>query len=342
MITPLTIDVIDFKNPIRGRIMKKILCSTLLAMTAAVTSTATMAAWPDKPITVIVPAAPGGTTDIAARFLSDKIGAELGTTLIIENKAGAAGIIGTQALTRAAPDGYTIAMGNIGPNAINYSLYKKLPYKPTDFAPITLVISVPNILVVNGASPYKSVKELVDAIKKDPKGNFAFGSSGAGQSPHLSGEMFMQRAGISVPHIPYKGAGPAVTALLGQQFTFMIDNLPSSMPFIKSGQLRALAITGNTRSPELPDVPTMAEAGIQNMVVTAWFGFIAPAGTPTEIIQKIQQATKKVLATPEVQKRFAEMGGTPGGNTPAEFAAMIDKERESWKQTVEAAKLSME
>ena len=322
--------------------MKKILSTALLAATTVFNIGTAVAAWPDKPITVIVPAAPGGTTDIVARYLSDKLGAELGTTIVIENKAGAAGIIGTQALTRATPDGYTIAMGNIGPNAINYSLYKKLPYKSSDFAPITLVISVPNILVVNSASPYKTVKELVDAIKKDPKGNFSFGSSGAGQSPHLSGEMFMQRAGITLPHIPYKGAGPAVTALLGQQFTFMIDNLPSSLNFIKSGQFRALAITGNTRSPELPDVPTMEQAGINNMVVTAWFGFVAPAGTPPEIVQKIQLATKKVLAMPEVQKRFAEMGGTPGGNTPAEFAAFIDKERESWKQTVEAAKLSME
>lgn len=322
--------------------MKKILSTALLAATTVFNIGTAFAAWPDKPITVIVPAAPGGTTDIVARYLSDKLGAELGTTIVIENKAGAAGIIGTQALTRATPDGYTIAMGNIGPNAINYSLYKKLPYKSSDFAPITLVISVPNILVVNSASPYKTVKELVDAIKKDPKGNFSFGSSGAGQSPHLSGEMFMQRAGITLPHIPYKGAGPAVTALLGQQFTFMIDNLPSSLNFIKSGQFRALAITGNTRSPELPDVPTMEQAGINNMVVTAWFGFVAPAGTPPEIVQKIQLATKKVLAMPEVQKRFAEMGGTPGGNTPAEFAAFIDKERESWKQTVEAAKLSME
>jgi tripartite-type tricarboxylate transporter receptor subunit TctC len=322
--------------------MKKLFCGLLVTCGALASTNSALAAWPEKPITIIVPAAPGGTSDISARILSEKLGAELGTTVVVENRAGAAGIIGSQALVRAAPDGYTIDMGNIGPNAINYSLYKTLPYKPSDFAPITMVISVPNILVVNSASPYKTVKELVDAIKSDPKGNYAFGSSGTGQSPHLSGEMFLQRAGIKAPHIPYKGAGPAVSALLGQQFTFMIDNLPSSMPFIKSGQLRALAITGDQRSPELPDVPTMAEAGIKNMVVTAWFGLVAPAGTPADILNKIQLATKKILATPDMQKRFKEMGGTAGGDTPAEFGAFMDKERESWKKTVEAAKLSLE
>jgi tripartite-type tricarboxylate transporter receptor subunit TctC len=322
--------------------MKKLFSGLLVTCGALAITSSALAAWPEKPITIIVPAAPGGTSDISARILSEKLGAELGTTVVVENRAGAAGIIGSQALVRAAPDGYTIDMGNIGPNAINYSLYKTLPYKPSDFAPITMVISVPNILVVNSASPYKTVKELVDAIKNDPKGNYAFGSSGTGQSPHLSGEMFLQRAGIKAPHIPYKGAGPAVSALLGQQFTFMIDNLPSSMPFIKSGQLRALAITGDQRSPELPDVPTMAEAGIKDMVVTAWFGLVAPAGTPADIVNKIQQATKKILATPDMQKRFKEMGGTAGGDTPAEFGAFMDKERESWKKTVEAAKLSLE
>lgn len=322
--------------------MKKLYSSLLVTCATLALGNVAQAAWPEKPITVIVPAAPGGTSDIIARVLSEKLGAELGTTIVVENKAGAAGIIGSQAVARAAPDGYTIDMGNIGANAINYSLYKKLPYKASDFAPITMTIAVPNILVVHSSSPFKTVKELVDGIKKDPKGNYAFGSSGTGQSPHLSGELFLQRAGLTLPHIPYKGAGPAVSALLGQQFTFMIDNLPSSLAFIKSGQLRALAITGDKRSPELPDVPTMAEAGIQGMVVTAWFGLLAPAGTPPEIVSKIQLATKKVLATPEMQKRFTEMGGVAGGETPAEFTAFIDKEIASWKKTVEAAKLSLE
>lgn len=322
--------------------MKNLIKASVLSLFALAAAPAAQAAWPDKPIKLIVPAAPGGTTDITARLLSEKIGAELGTTVVVENRAGAAGIIGTQALLQAPPDGYTIGFGNIGPNGINYSLYKKLPYKHTDFSPITLVISVPNVLVVNSKSPYKSVKELVDAIKNDPKGNYTFASSGTGQSPHMSAEMFAQRTGTNLTHVPFKGMGPAVAALLGGQVTFAIDNLPSSIGFIRSGQFRALAVTGPERSPQLPDVPTMAEAGIKDMVVTAWFGFVAPAGTPPEIVNKIQQATKKVLATPEIQKRFAEMGGVPGGNTPAEFGAFMDKERESWRKIVEAAKLQME
>jgi tripartite-type tricarboxylate transporter receptor subunit TctC len=322
--------------------MKTLIRASIISLCALALAPGAQAAWPDKPIRLIVPAAPGGTTDITARLLSEKIGAELGTTVVVENRAGAAGIIGTQALLQSAPDGYTIGFGNIGPNGINYSLYKKLPYKHTDFSPITLVISVPNVLVVNSKSPYKTVKELVDGIKNDPKGNYSFASSGTGQSPHMSAEMFAQRTGTKLTHIPFKGMGPAVAALLGGQVTFAIDNLPSSIEFIRSGQFRALAVTGAERSAQLPDVPTMAEAGIKDMVVTAWFGFVAPAGTPPEIVNKIQQATKKVLAMPDIQKRFATMGGVPGGNTPAEFGAFMDKERESWRKIVEAAKLQME
>ena len=322
--------------------MKIKLGSCLLAFIGLTAGTASQAAWPERPITLIVPAAPGGTADISARLISEKLGAALGTTVVVENRAGAAGIIGSQALTRAAPDGYTLDFGNIGPNAINYSLYKTLPYKPTDFAPVSMVVAVPNILEVNSKSPYKTVQELVEAIRNDPKGIYSFGSSGTGQSPHLSSEMLTQRTGITMTHVPFKGMGPAVAALLAGQVTFVIDNLPSSIAFIRSGQFRALAITGAQRSPQLPDVPTMAEAGIKDMVVTAWFGLFAPAGTPPDIIDKIQQATKKVLETPEIRNRFIEMGGTPGGNTPAEFAAFVDRERESWKKIVDAANLTME
>mgnify|MGYP000311273111 CR=1 FL=1 len=299
------------------------------------------AAWPEKPITIIVPAAPGGTADLVSRLLSEKLSTALGTTVVVENKAGAAGIIGSQQLVRAAPDGYTLMMGNIGPNAINYGLYKTLPYRPDEFQPITLVISSPNLLVVNEQSPFKTVQELIDAIKKDPS-KYSFGSSGAGQSPHLSSEMFMQRAGFQIPHIPYKGAGPSVAALMGNQYTFMIATMPSVMTQVRAGKLRALAITSQTRSSELPEIPTTEEAGIHDMIVTAWFGLLAPAGTPDDIIQKIQRATRTILDSPDIRTRFKDLGGEPGGNSSAEFTAFINQEIRNWKQTVERAQLTLE
>ena len=297
--------------------------------------------WPSKSITIIIPAAPGGTTDIVGRMISEPLSKELGQTVVIENKAGAAGIIGSQSLIRSKPDGYTLIMGNIGPNAINYSLYKDLPYKKEDFIPITNVISVPNVLVVNEATPVNNVQELLTYVASDPK-HQTFGSSGKGQSPHMSAELFMQRGNIKAEHITYKGAGPAVAALLANQFTFMIDNLPSSLSHIKSGKLKALAVTSEKRVADLPEVPTMKEAGVDNMVVTAWFGLFAPAGTPDDVINKIHAAAKKVLESDNIKERFAQLGGEAGGNSPAEYAEYVKSQQEMWADIVKTANIKMD
>ncbi len=317
---------------------------SLLALLAALPffslapAAALAAAWPERPITIVVPAAAGGTTDIAARVLAEKMGKDLGTSVVVENKGGGGGSIGTAQVARARPDGYTLLMGNIGPVAINFSLYKQLSYKESDLRGITNVISVPNILVVHADSPVRSVRELVELARTR---RLNVSTSGVGQSPHMSSEMFRQKAGIEVTLVPFPGAAPAVTALLGQQVDYMIDNLPSSMPHIRSGKFRALAITSATRSAQLPEVPTMTEAGVP-MQVTAWFGLLAPAGTPDAVVERIQQSGRRAMQTAEVRQRFADLGGVPGGETPAEYDAFIAQERKSWAQIVKAAGLSLE
>lgn len=294
--------------------------------------------WPTRTITIVVPAAAGGTTDIAARVLAEKLGKYLGTSVVVENKAGGGGSIGTAQVARAKPDGYTLLMGNIGPVAINFSLYKQLSYKPSDLRGITNVISVPNILVVHANSPARNVQDLVNLAKQR---TLNVATSGVGQSPHMSSEMFRQKTQIDVTLVPFPGAAPAVTALLGQQVDYMIDNLPSSMPHIKAGKFRALAITSAKRSDQLPNVPTMTEAGVP-MQVTAWFGLLAPAGTPDAIVNKVQQAAAKAMETVEVRKKFAELGGVPGGEIPAEYDAFIDQERKSWAQIVKASGITLD
>lgn len=313
-----------------------------IAFCAFGASTANAAdAFPSKPLRIIVPAPPGGTTDIASRAIAAKMLIDLGQPVMVENKAGASGIIGTQALVAAAADGYTLMMGNIGPNAINYAIFKKLPYKPEDMIPITMVISNPNVLVVHPAVAAKSVAELVALAKASP-GKMSFASSGRGQSIHMSGELFKVKAGIDIVHVPYKGAGPALIDLLGGQVTMMIDNLPSSMGHIRSGKLRALAVTGRQRAPELPDVPTMAESGFPDIVVTAWFGLFAPAKTPGPVIDRIYRTAKAVLALPEIRSRFAELGGTAGGEPPEQFRNFVMAEKQKWAQVAVEAKVEPE
>ena len=297
--------------------------------------------FPYKPVRIIVPAAPGGTTDIAARLLADKMGAALGQNIVVENRAGAAGIIGVQAFLAAAPDGYTLLMGNIGPNAINYALYKNLSYKPEDMIPITTVISNPNVLVVHPAVAAKNVGELVALAKANP-GKLSFASSGRGQSVHMSGELFRFKTGIDIAHVPYKGTGPALIDVLAGQVNMIFSSLPSTMGYIRGGRLRALAVTGKQRSPELPEVPTMVEAGYADFEVTGWFGLFTAAKTPRPVIDKIYAAAKSVLASPEIKARFSDLGGTAGGEQPEQFKNYVMAEKRKWAQVAAAAKIQPE
>jgi tripartite-type tricarboxylate transporter receptor subunit TctC len=297
--------------------------------------------FPTKPIRIIVPAAPGGTTDIAARALGEKMSVELGTPMVIDNRAGGAGIIGVKTLLSAAPDGYTIMMGNIGPNAINYALYKNPGYKPEDMIPITSVISNPNVLVVNPGVPAKSVGELVTLAKASP-GKISFASSGRGQSVHMSGELFKLKAGLDLVHVPYKGTGPALRDVLAGQVNLIFSSLPSTMGFIRDGRLRPLAVTSRQRTSELPDVPTMQESGYPDFEVTGWFGLFAPAETPPAVIDRIYRTAHKVLSAPEIRSRFADLGGTAGGEPPEQFRRFVMAEKEKWAQVAAAAKIQPE
>lgn len=316
------------------------LCGAIAA-SALSTSLVFAQPFPNKPVKIIVTAAPGGTTDISSRALSDILAKELGQSVIIENKAGGAGIIGIQALLAAPADGYTMAMGNIGPNAINYSLYKSLPYKMEDMEPITIVIANPNVLVVNPEVPAKTVAELVALAKANP-GKYSFASSGRGQSIHMSGELFKTQAGIDIIHVPYKGAGPALADLLAGQTSMMVDNLPSSMQYIKAGKLRPLAVTSKNRVPELPDVPTMIQSGYPNFEVTAWFGLFVPAGTPKPVIDKLYVAVKKALDSPEIKQRWKDLGGWAVGDTPANTKLFIAAEKKKWELVAQQAKIEAE
>ncbi len=290
--------------------------------------------YPSKPVRMVVPFPPGGTTDILARAVGQKLSEAWGQQVVIDNRPGAGGNIGTDIVAKAPADGYTLLMGTVGTHAINASLYAKLPFDPIkDFAPVALVASVPNVLVVNATIPATSVKELI-ALAKSKPGQLNFASSGNGTSIHLSGELFKSMTGTSILHIPYKGSSPALTDLIGGQTNMMFDNLPSSMGHIKSGKLRALAVTSAKRSPALPDVPTIAEAGVAGYEASSWFGVLAPAGTPKEIVAKINADIVKALGVPEIKERLSSQGAEPVGNTPEQFAAYIGTELVKWAKVV--------
>ncbi|MGE6211032.1 MULTISPECIES: Bug family tripartite tricarboxylate transporter substrate binding protein [Comamonas] len=310
---------------------------TLAAATLAVASMGSALAadaYPDKPLTMIVPFSAGGTTDILARIVGQALGQELGQTIIIENKPGAGGNIGAQQASRAKADGYTLFMGTVGTHAINQALYKKLPYDPAkDFAPLSRVANVPNLLVAHPSRPYKTVQEMIAYAKKHP-GEVTYGSPGSGASPHVSGALFQSMTGAELTHVPYKGSAPAISDLLGNQIAVMFDNMPSAIQHVRSGKLRPIAVTTAKRSPELPDVPTIAEAGVPGYEATSWFGLWAVAGTPAPILTKLQTALTKVLKDPAVAKKIADQGGEVVIETPAQFDAFIKSEAAKWGKVV--------
>lgn len=306
-----------------------------IALAAATLSLGAAAqAYPTKPITIVVPFSAGGTTDILARLVGQYLTTELGQSVVVDNKAGAGGNIGGALVAKAPADGYTLFMGTVGTHAINAALYKKMPFDHVkDFAPLSRVANVPNLLVAHPSQPFKTVPEMIAYAKANP-GKINFGSPGNGASPHLSGELFKSMAKVELTHIPYKGSAPAVSDLLGNQIAIMFDNMPSVIPHVRSGKLRAIAISTAKRSPELPDVPTIAEAGVPGYEAVSWFGLFAPAATPKPVLDKLSTALSKVLANPEVQKKISAQGGETVNETPAQFAAFIRSETTKWGKVV--------
>ena len=318
--------------------MRSLCKRALLAGLGALSlSAAAFAQYPNKPIKIIVPFLAGGTTDIMARAVAADLQKAFGQAVVVENRAGAGGNIGADAVAKSAPDGYTFLMGTVGTHAINMALYAKMPYDAVkDFAPVSLVAAVPNILVATPSFPVNSVKELIDLAKKED-GKLTFASSGSGTSIHLSGELFKQLAGVQMTHVPYKGSSAALPDVMSGQVNVMFDNAPSVMPHIKGGKLKAIAVTSGKRAPALPNVPTIAESGLPGFEASSWFGLLAPAGTPKEIVEKVSAQIQKMLQTPEMKERLASQGADGVGNTPEQFAAHIKTEIDKWAKVVKAS-----
>jgi len=316
----------------------------IAALVLAAGPAAAQGSWPTKPVRIVVPFAPGGTTDILARALAPELSKAFGQQFIVDNRAGAGGNVGAEIVAKAPNDGYTLLMGTVGTHGINRALYPKLPFDPIkDFAPITLVAAVPNVMEMNADKAKElninSVADFVKYAKANP-GKLNMASSGSGTSIHLAGELFKTMTGSFMTHIPYRGSGPALLDLVGGNADVMFDNLPSSMQQIKGGKLKALAVTSAKRSPALPDVPTVEEAGgpsLKGYEASSWFGLLAPAGTPPEIVNRIQQEVAKSLGTPAIKEKMLAQGAIPSGNSPAEFAKFIDSEHAKWAKVVKAS-----
>ncbi|MDP3707963.1 MAG: tripartite tricarboxylate transporter substrate binding protein [Polaromonas sp.] len=316
----------------------------LSAIVFAAIPAAAQTSWPTKPVKIVVPFAPGGTTDILARAVAPELSKALGQPFIVENRAGAGGNIGADLVAKSAPDGYTVLMGTVGTHGINKSLYTRLAYDPQkDFAPITLVAGVPNVMVMNAETAktlgINSVPDFIRYAKAHP-GRLNMASSGNGTSIHLAGELFKSMTGIYMAHIPYTGSGPAMMAMVSGNVDVMFDNLPSAMPQIKGGKLKAFAVTSAERSAALPDLPTIEQAGgptLKGFDASSWFGLLAPAGTPPDIVKRMQEEVAKALSMPAIKEKLLAQGAIPSGNTPQQFAAFINAEHEKWAKVVKAS-----
>ena len=289
--------------------------------------------YPTKPVTIVVPFSPGGGTDIGARLIAQKLTAKWGQTVIVDNRAGAGGLVGADLVAKAKPDGYTLLVGNVGTQAINQSLYK-MPYNAdTAFAPISMIADLPFVMMASTAVPANNVKEFIALAKADP-GKRTYASSGQGGSPHLTAEIFQAASGIKLTHVPYKGGGPAMTDLMAGHVDILFASILEGSGHVKSGKLKALAISSATRSPALPDVPTLAEAGVSNSESGSWIAMFAPTGTPQAIIDKIAADIKEAVALPESQKTLISQGATPHSTTPAELKSIIDRDRARYGKVI--------
>ena len=298
--------------------------------------------YPAKPVRMIIPYPPGGGNDTLGRLFAAKLGERIGQPVVVENRPGAGTIIGTEAAAKSPPDGYTILLSSIATHALSPNLYAKVPYDPIrDFAPITLLGIAPTVLVVPADLPAKDLAELVAAAKAKP-GGLTYASGGNGTPPHINGEVFKSVAGVDLLHVPYKGGGPALVDLMAGRVQVMLDTAASAMPHVRSGKLRALAITGAKRSAEYPDIPTFAEAGLPGYDTNAWYSMHAPAGTPPEIVRRLNAELVASLKEPDVQARFKQLTTEPVGNTPEEFAAFVKAELDKYARVIKAAGIRLD